>query len=79
MTRGIDRTSARVRRLEREWAEACAAQIRAERAYQLLVSGDGEDATASSAAWLVLWRTEQRKRETELELEQLRAEMPTAA
>jgi hypothetical protein len=72
-------TPAALRRLERQWAEAGAAAICAERAYQILVSGDEDGDAATSAAWLALWRAEERQRELGFELDRMQESFSTAA
>jgi hypothetical protein len=65
--------------LERAWTVACAAAIRAERAYQLLAAGDEAGDALLSAAWLALWRAEERMRALELVPAVRRERWPTAA
>jgi hypothetical protein len=68
-----------VRGLEQQWAEATAAAICAERAYQILVAGDEDGDAPTSAAWLALWRAEERQRELGFELDRMRSQFSNAA
>jgi hypothetical protein len=79
MTPSINTIPATVRQLEQQWAEAAAAAICAERAYQILVSGDEDGDAPTSAAWLALWRAEERQRELGFELDRMRSQFSTAA
>jgi hypothetical protein len=79
MTSTAHATPALVQQLERQWAAACAAAIRAERAYQHLVAGDEDGDALSAAAWLALWRAEERQREIAHDLDLARAELSNAA
>ncbi|MFO1400043.1 MAG: hypothetical protein U1F30_02325 [Steroidobacteraceae bacterium] len=79
MTRERIMKPATVRQLEREWAEAAAAAIRAERAWHDIVAA-GEDGDAlTAAAWLALWRAEERQRALDQELEAARMLLQDAA
>ena len=49
-----------------------AAAIRAERAYHALAAADDDGEPLASAAWLALWRAEERQREVGQELERMR-------
>ncbi|MCC7460917.1 MAG: hypothetical protein IT480_00495 [Gammaproteobacteria bacterium] len=51
--------------LERAKQVACARAIRAERAFQLLAAEDEMGDALLSAAWLALWRAEERLRALE--------------
>lgn len=68
-----------VRGIEQQRAEADAAAICAERAYQILMSGDEDGDAPTSAAWFALWRAEERQRELGFELDRADASPPAAA
>ena len=62
---------AMIHSLESAWAAAAAAAIRAERAYHALAATGDDGDPLTSAAWLALWRAEERQREIGQELERL--------
>ena len=57
--------------LERQWANATLEVIHAEREYAALVSQGVADDETVGAAWLRLWRAQQRQRELSSELDRL--------
>jgi hypothetical protein len=57
--------------LERQWANATLEVIHAEREYAALVSQGVADDETAGAAWLRLWRAQQRQRELSSELDRL--------
>lgn len=72
MTPGPIAMPATLDQLESAWAAAAAAAIRAERAYHALAATGEDGDPLTSAAWLALWRAEERQREVGQELERLR-------
>jgi len=79
MTPDTRAVPATVTQLEREWARAAAAAIRAERAYHSLLDSDETGDRRVARAWLVLWRAEARQREIEDQLARLDPLPPWAA
>jgi hypothetical protein len=57
--------------LERQWANATVEVIHAEREYAALVSQGVADDETVGAAWLRLWRAQQRQRELSSELDRI--------
>jgi hypothetical protein len=57
--------------LERRWGNAAAEVIHAQREYATLVSQGAADDEAIGAAWLRVWRAQERQRELSSELDRL--------
>lgn len=75
----ITMTTTTVWQLERDWAQAAAAAIRAERAWHEIVAADEDGDALASAAWLALWRAEERQRAIGHELDAARMRLQDAA
>jgi hypothetical protein len=57
--------------LERQWGDATIEVIRAQSEYAGLVSRDVEDDETITAAWLRLWRAQERQRQLSSELDRM--------
>lgn len=57
--------------LERQWGDATIEVIRAQSEYAELISGGLEDDQTITAAWLRLWRAQERQRQLSSELDRM--------